>query len=180
MSFREKLAFYAGGRVGVRSWTRRIRDSRGGNIFLERWLPTLRGEPFYVGPCGGWHTPERAKRIGKKLLQQIKMRLTEIKQEEAQSVVLVWSEEYDADDNTIYEAVGPYQEEDGTVFFFRIHAVLRGNSLRFSIVRTDSELISGVAYCQHCDSPFVFESLELAKQYCQTVSDSIRAHEVSQ
>lgn len=82
--------------------------------------------------------------------------------------MLEWTEEYDDHDNTHYEASGPYQEEDGTVFYFRIDPVLRDNQMRFSTGRTDSELIPSW-------DDEDFPTVEEAKASCQAVNDHIRA-----
>jgi len=81
--------------------------------------------------------------------------------------MLEWTEEYDRYDNTIYEAPGPYQEEDGTVFYYRIVPVLRDDKVQFSTWESDDELISFSDIKE-------FQTLEAAKADCQARDDNLR------
>lgn len=82
--------------------------------------------------------------------------------------MLEWTEQFDDHDNTILEATGPYQEEDGTVFYYRIVPVLRDNRIQFSTHMSDDELISSA----HTEE---FPSLAEAKADCQQRDDNLRA-----
>ena len=79
--------------------------------------------------------------------------------------MLEWTESYDRYDNTIYEAAGAYQEEDGTVFYYRIVPVLRDNRVQFSLCESDDELVS-------CAEEF--PTVEAAKADCQQRDDNLR------
>lgn len=82
--------------------------------------------------------------------------------------MLEWTKEYDRHDNTHYEAAGPYQEEDGTVFYYRIVPVLRDNKVQFSTCESDDELIAP------CDAD-EFPTVEAAKADCQQRDNNLRA-----
>lgn len=82
--------------------------------------------------------------------------------------MLEWTEEYDSQDNTVYVAAGPYQEKDGTVFYYRISPVLRDNKIQFSTWGSDDELIPA-AYVEE------FPTVEEAKADCQQRDDNLRA-----
>jgi hypothetical protein len=87
--------------------------------------------------------------------------------------MLEWIEEYDRYDNTIYEAAGPYQEEDGTVFYYRIVPVLRDNKVQFSTWESDAELISA-------SDAEEFPTVEAAKADCQQRDANLRAELANQ
>jgi len=81
--------------------------------------------------------------------------------------MLGWTEEYDRYDNTHYEAAGPYQEEDGTTFYYRIVPVLRDNKVQFSTCESDAELIPAADAEE-------FPTVEAAKEDCQQRDDNLR------
>lgn len=81
---------------------------------------------------------------------------------------LDWSESHDHQDNTTYEAPGPYQELDGTVFYYRIHPVLRDNAVWYSTHNSDAELIPAAEAEE-------FRTLAEAKADCQRRHDALRA-----
>lgn len=82
--------------------------------------------------------------------------------------MLEWTEDFDDHDNTIFEAAGPYQEEDGTVFYYRIVPVLRDNRIQFSTHTSDHELILP----EHAEE---FPTLEEARADCQQRDNNLRA-----
>lgn len=79
--------------------------------------------------------------------------------------VLSWHEEYDDDDNSIYEAASPYHD-DGSPFYFRIRQRLRDNKHEF-YEASDAEVMMDE------DDPRIWESLEAARAAMQTDADDI-------
>jgi hypothetical protein len=88
--------------------------------------------------------------------------------------MLEWTTGYDDHDNTVHEAQGPYQDQDGTTYYFRINPILVDNTIKFTTGSTgdaqgtDDELI-----------PFLkqetFDTLGQAKSECQQKDAEIRA-----
>jgi len=78
---------------------------------------------------------------------------------------LSWHEEYDNDDNSIYEAASPYHD-DGSPFYFRIRQRLRDNKHEF-YEASDAEVMMDE------EDPRTWPTLEEAKAAMQTDADDI-------
>lgn len=77
--FAVKLAYYAGGRVTVHLCPQMkyyTKDCRG--HLVDRYSPAIRGRAFVSGPCRDWHTPDRARRAGQKILARMRRQLAEM------------------------------------------------------------------------------------------------------
>lgn len=75
---------------------------------------------------------------------------------------LIWEEELDDDDNTLYSAVTLYHDE-GSPFYYRVEPVMQGNKILWSVDKSDGELLDEI--------PDPFESPEAAKAYCEAEYD---------
>lgn len=78
---------------------------------------------------------------------------------------LSWDEQYDDDDNSIYEAASPYHD-DGSPFYFRIRQRLRDNKHEF-VEDSDAEVMMDE------EDPRTWETLDAAKAAMQTDANDI-------
>jgi hypothetical protein len=73
----------------------------------------------------------------------------------------MWLNDYDKNDNTVWELASPYVGECGSPeFYWRITQILSDNKIKFSIKKSDFELLEQ-------GDEYVFRSLKKAKKYCE-------------
>lgn len=81
--------------------------------------------------------------------------------------ILEWDTSYDESNNTLYEAVSnAYQSDsDGGLLYYRITPLVSDDKMKFSIMRTDEELLVIGPSCG--DETGVFDTLIAAKACCE-------------